>query len=497
MKQSGMYKKCFSMVFVLVLFSFTAVPATLAQSDENSISAAKKIGNAFVQISKQASPSVVFIEAEREVEVAAAPFNNPFDLFGDDLFERFFGQPRSDEGQGQRSPRTPQRRMQRGQGSGFIVSTDGYILTNNHVVGKADKITVKLNDDREFDAELIGTDPRSEVAVIKIDASNLPALELGDSDEMEVGEWVVAIGNPFGLSSTVTTGVVSAKGRSSVGIADYEDFIQTDAAINPGNSGGPLLNLEGEVIGINTAIISRSGGYMGIGFAIPSNMVKVIFDQIKEKGSVTRGYLGIYIQQLTPELAESFGIEAKEGVLVSDVMSDSPAEEAGLESGDVIIEMNDEAVDDIGPFRNKVSLLTPGTEVELKVIRDGRERNIDVTIGTLPDEGELAAAPESKIMDDLGLSVQTLTEDIAEQAGYEGQTGVIVTEVVPGSEAAAKGLRPGILIQQVGNKDVTTAKEFTSAVQDAKEGEKNSVLLRVKERAQGRILSRYVVLEFE
>ncbi|RJP33406.1 MAG: DegQ family serine endoprotease [Candidatus Omnitrophota bacterium] len=481
----------FLLLFFLSCVLLVPFASVQAQTD-NDISTVKKVGQAFVAISKKASPSVVFIEAERQVEVTSSPyFNDPFDMFGNDLFERFFGRPRSDQ-----NPRSPRKQLQKGQGSGFIISADGYILTNNHVVGEANKIKVKLNDNRDFEAKLIGADPRSEVAVIKIEATDLPALTLGDSDNMEVGEWVIAIGNPFGLSHTVTTGVVSAKGRSSVGIADYEDFIQTDAAINPGNSGGPLLNLEGQVIGINTAIISRSGGYMGIGFAIPSNMVKSIFDQIVKTGSVTRGYLGILIQPLSRDLAKSFKLDITEGVLVSDVMKDSPAEKGGLKSGDVIIEMDGKAVAEVGPFRNTVSLLAPGTVVKLKVIRDGSEKNIDMTIGKLPDEeGEAAESAQPDILEKLGLSVQTLTEEIAQRAGYEGETGVIVTQVERGSEADNEGLRPGTLIQQVDSKDVKDVNEFNKAMKDAS-GEE-SILLRVKDRAQGRIMSRYVVLNLK
>jgi len=278
----------------------------------------------------------------------------------------------------------PRKFQQRGQGSGFIISKDGYILINNHVVGDADLIKVKLSDGREFKAKVIGTDPQSDVAVIKIDATNLPVLRLGDSDKLEVGEWVIAIGNPFGLSQTVTVGVVSAKGRSRIGINDYEDFIQTDAAINPGNSGGPLVNIHGEAVGMNTAIFSRSGGYMGIGFAIPINMAKAIKDQLLKKGKVTRGWLGVVIQDIDEELAKSFGLEKTEGVLIAEVSEGSPAEKAGLKQGDIILRLNGKKVDDLGELRNKIALTAPGTKVKLEVLRENKRRTIQVTIGEQP-----------------------------------------------------------------------------------------------------------------
>ena len=309
-----------------------------ASAQDAGIENLRETGKAFRSVAKKVSPAVVFIKVEKEIEQPGMG-NNPFEgsPFGDEFFRRFFGQMPQ-----QRSPhqQQPQKRHSMGQGSGFIISADGYIMTNNHVVGDADKVSVQLLDGREYDAKIIGTDPPSDVALIKIDADEkLPFLKLGNSDKLEVGDWVLAFGNPFGLSHTLTAGIVSAKGRSGIGLNDFENFIQTDAAINPGNSGGPLVNLDGEVIGMNSAIYTRSGGYMGIGFAIPINMAKDIYQQLVEHGSVTRGRLGVLIQDLNKELAESFDIDQREGILIAQVMEDSPAEKAGLKQGDIILQL--------------------------------------------------------------------------------------------------------------------------------------------------------------
>ncbi|MFQ5902242.1 MAG: Do family serine endopeptidase, partial [Candidatus Binatia bacterium] len=341
---------CSRILSVLLVLSFlsVAVLPPPANAQKKAIENLRETGKAFAAVARKISPAVVFIKVEKTV-TGGSPFS-PSMPFGDEFFRHFFGEP---------FPyRQPPRQRQRivGQGSGFIISSDGYIVTNNHVVGDADKVIVGLIDGREFTAKTIGTDPHTDVAVIKIEAKYLPVLPLGDSDALEVGEWVLAIGNPFGLSHTLTAGIVSAKGRSSIGITDYEDFIQTDAAINPGNSGGPLINLEGRAVGINTAIFSQTGGYMGIGFAIPINMAKSIRDQLIKHGSVTRGYLGIMIQDITPALAKTFGLDTTKGVLISEVTKGSPAGMAGLARGDVIVEFNGHPVEKVGPFHNEVAL---------------------------------------------------------------------------------------------------------------------------------------------
>ena len=320
---------------------------TFAHASDGAVENLRQTGKAFASVARTVSPSVVFIQVEIKASAAFTQFSSPFNEelpFGDDFFKRFFG----DQFRG--IPRTPRPNKPQDehraveQGSGFVIaakdrllSDKTYILTNNHVVENTDKIRVRFQDGREFDAKITGRDPQSDIAVIEIKAGGIPALLMADSSKLEVGEWVIAIGNPFGLSHTLTVGVVSAKGRTSIGINDYEDFIQTDAAINPGNSGGLLLNLDGEVVGINTAIFSRSGGYMGVGFAIPSNLAKGIANQLIEHGDVTRGHLGIVVQQLTPDLAESFDIKTNQGILVAQVSKNSPAEKAGLHQGDIIL----------------------------------------------------------------------------------------------------------------------------------------------------------------
>jgi serine protease Do len=338
-------KEVFVLITAILLLCPLQAPASKKVENEYS---AWETSQSFKAVAKKAMPTVVFIKVEKKSQSGRAygplEFNNPFDLFNDEFFKRFFGH-RSPHGQ------RPREYVQRGWGSGFIFSDEGYILTNHHVVGDADKIKVQLSDGREYDAKIVGSDPRSDVAIIKIEeAKDLPLLPLGDSDSLEVGEWVMAVGNPFGLSHTLTVGVVSAKGRTSVGITDYEDFIQTDAAINPGNSGGPLINLKGEAVGINSAIFSKSGGYMGIGFAIPINMVKEIKDQLITAGKVSRGYLGVAIQDITSELKETLDLTSAEGVLIADVSKDSPAEKASLRRGDVVVEFDGQKVLNVGRF---------------------------------------------------------------------------------------------------------------------------------------------------
>jgi serine protease Do len=440
------------------------------QAQTPSTSTARELSNAFRSVARQAVPAVVFVTVEKTVESRnPTGFNNPFEGFGEDFLERFFGR-RFSEGQ-------QPRERQQGAGSGFIISPDGQILTNYHVVGDADRVTVKLNDGREFTAKTIGTDQPSDVAVIKIDAKDLPVLRLGDSDAMEVGDWVIAAGNPFGLTESITVGVISAKGRSRLGIADFEDFIQTDAAINPGNSGGPLINLQGEAIGVNTAIASRSGGYMGIGFAIPSNMVQAVKDQLVTKGKVVRGYLGIRIQELTRALAQSMRLDTTEGVLVADVSKDSPAAKAGLKRGDVILALNGRPMTDPGQLRNTVAMSAPGTKVPVQILRDNKKREITVELGELPREQTTARAGEDEQPPvRLGFNVQNLTPDIARQLGYDDTKGVVVTQVDPRSEAYQAGVRRGMVIREVNHQEVNNLQDFQDAVQKA-EQEKQVLML--------------------
>lgn len=467
---------------MITLLLAAGVSPVFAQ--EGGIDNLRETGKAFASVGRAVSPSVAFIQVEGSAPSQYVGPGTPFGEnwpFSDDLFRRFFGEdfpgvPRQDQ---------PQReRRTLGQGSGFVFAVEDtmlsektYILTNNHVVGNAETIQVTFQDGREFDAVIRGSDPQSDVAVIEIEASGFSPLPIGKSSDLEVGEWVVAIGNPFGLSHSLTVGVVSAKGRTSLGINDYEDFIQTDAAINPGNSGGPLVNLDGEVVGMNTAIFTRSGGYMGVGFAIPIDLARQIADQLIDSGEVTRGFLGIIVQQLNAELRETFEIEQSEGILIAQVNEDSPAAKAGLRQGDVIVSLGGEPVTDIGRFRNSVALLTPGSREKMTIIRDGKRRNITVTIGNL-SEGEAALPGPTQSAEKIGLTVQTITPQLAEQFGVQEQAGVIVTAVAPASIAARAGIRAGTIILGVDQEPVRTAAEFKRAIDASMENGRVLLLVR-------------------
>ena len=486
-------KKPHFLPFLLFMLFFTG--ALTAQ--EGGIENLRQTGKAFASVAREVSPSVVFIQVENTDEGPSAHgFKMPFgggSPFNDDMLRRFFGD-RFHEMPNRRQPLQKHRSI--GQGSGFVFSFDKgllgdktYIITNNHVVEHAGKIRVKFQSGREYEAKIKGTDPQSDIAVLEVDHADAPALKLGNSNNLEVGEWVVAIGNPFGLSHTLTVGVVSATGRTSLGINDYEDFIQTDAAINPGNSGGPLVNLDGEVVGMNTAIFSRSGGYMGVGFAIPVNMIKSVATQLLNEGSVVRGHLGVVIQTLTPQLAESFGLEQSQGILVAQVIEDSPAAKAGLKQGDLVVALDGNPVSDIGSFRNDISFTPPGTERKLTIIRNGKEQEIKVEIGKLTDEDQLTKA-NTESADDLGLSVQSLTEELAAQFDAKPGEGVVVTGVAPGSIAAMAGIDPGTLILQVNRQPVKSADDFKRLLSES--GNENRALLLISKGG----MSRFVVLQW-
>jgi serine protease Do len=474
---------------VLVALVALAIAVAIAPgwlfADKNAEQAAalkklEELGDAFSAVAEQVTPVVVSIQTEKTVGAPSLPrFEDPFEdwPFRDWFKDWPFRSPDPRERFGLRIPRdTEPRFRQRGLGSGIIVEPDGYILTNNHVVRDADKLTVVLsgNGRKEYDAKVVGADPKSDLAVVKIDAKNLPAAKLGNSDEMKVGQWVVAIGAPFGLAHTVTAGIVSAKGRANVGVADYEDLIQTDAAINPGNSGGPLVNLRGEVIGINTAISSHTGGFEGIGFAIPINMAKKLLPTLKTGGKIARGYLGVMIQEVTAELAEKFGNKEGKGALVTELTPDGPASKAGIEVGDIIIRCNGKPVENANQLRIAVSSSKPGSKMLLTVWRKGEEKDINVELGELPAEIAMRSGGESA--PDLGLTVQNLTPELARQFGVSEERGVLIVSVEPGSSAYLAGLRAGDVIVEVNRKRVRNVNDFKSALAMSPK----SVLLLVK-----------------
>ena len=421
----------------------------------------------FAPVVKKALPSVVNISSSKMSRVPAGFFGQ---LPEDPLFRQFFG----DNGNGQfRSPREMPQQRETGLGSGVIMTRDGYILTNNHVVDGASEVRVTLGDKREFKAKVVGTDPKTDIAVVKIDAANLPPITLADSSKVQVGDYALAIGDPFGVGQTVTMGIVSATGRSNLGIEDYENFIQTDAPINPGNSGGALVNDRGELIGINTAIIAHgSEGNQGIGFAIPSDMARSVMEQIVDHGKVTRAYLGIVPQNVTPALAKAFGDREMSGALVGDVSPNSPASRAGLEKGDIIAGVNGKPVADANDLRMNISMMAPGSSVTLRVLRSGAERTFTVKLGELPAE-EAAVGHESGNASNSalsGVSVENLDSQTAKQLGLPaGTQGVVVTKVGPTSSAADAGLHRGDVIQEVNHKAVRNTSEFERALAGSKE----------------------------
>lgn len=419
---------------------------------------------ALVAVAERATASVVNIASSRRMASGGA-FGDPF--FDDPFLRRFFGEEFE-----QRAPRREEREF--GQGSGVIVTSDGYIITNHHVVEDSDELTVYLPDKRRFKAKIVGTDPRTDLALIKIEATSLPTLSWGDSSKLRVGEVVLAIGSPFGLTQTVTMGIVSAVGRANVGIVDYEDFIQTDAAINPGNSGGALVNLKGELVGIPSAIFSRTGGYMGIGFAIPSNMAKSVMASLQKHGRVVRGWIGVSVQELTTELAKEFNVSDVTGVLVADVLEDSPAAKVKLERGDIIVSYDGKPVANPTQLRILVAETAPETMVTLVIVRDGRRRELSLKVGELPKE-------TSQVKSDAIGGAHALAGITVEPAPTDRSgrkiTGVRVRAVDPESPAAMAGLRPGDVIREINRKPIKSVQDFERLV--GKIGPKERVLLLV------------------
>jgi len=430
---------------------------------QEAIDILSKTNHAITEVAAAVKPSVVNISSTKTVRVPGMSF--PF--FNDPFFKRFFG----DEFGFSRGPK---EFKQSGLGSGVIVDKDGYILTNNHVIRGADEIRVKLPDKRDFKGKVIGSDPKTDLAVVKIDANDLPVISFGDSDSLKVGEMVLAIGNPFGLNQTVTTGIVSATGRANVGVADYEDFIQTDAAINPGNSGGALVNIRGELIGINTAIFSTTGGYQGIGFAIPSNMAKSVMKSLIKEGKVVRGWFGVSIQEITPDLAKQFDLEDEKGVLVGDVVEDSPAEKAGIQRGDVIIEYDGKTVEDVTELRNMVASTLPDKEVNIKLIRNGKETTARVRISEMPEEMQKLAGEYDNLLN--GVQVQNITPMMRKELGIpERISGVIVTDVELGSPSYGVLGKNDVIIE-VNRKRIMNVHDYSSIVSRISSGE-NILLL--------------------
>jgi len=415
----------------------------------------------FAPVVKEVLPNVVNISSSKVVRAANQVGD---EMPKDPLFQQFFGR---EFGHG---PDVPKDRREKSLGSGVIVSPEGYVLTNNHVVDGATDIKVTLGDKRELQARIIGTDPRTDLAVLKMDRSGFPAITLGDSSKVQVGDYALAIGDPFGVGQSVTMGIVSAKGRGNLGIEDYEDFIQTDAPINPGNSGGALINDRGELIGINTAILSHgSGGNEGIGFAIPVNLAHSIMNQILDHGKVTRGYLGIVVQRVTPAMAKALGQSEPKGVLVGDVSATGPSQASGMQRGDVILELNNKPVNDPNDLRNTVALMSPDETVRLKISRNGNTRDLSVKLGELPGSKEEAKNRKDHGAENAleGIQVENMDADTAKELGIQDTKGVVVADIDPSSPKADIGLRKGDVILEVNHKPVRNVTEFEQAMRTA------------------------------
>jgi serine protease Do len=460
--KKGLWRLFVSLVFLLGSISpgLNLCPNTFADPkiSEGSTDILSRTGQAIAEIVEEVKPAIVNISSSKTIK--AQQRTEPF--FDDPFFRRFFGD---------QSPfRAPKERKTMSLGSGVIVDAKGYILTSNHVIQEADEIKVTLPDRRELKGEVIGSDPLTDIAVVKISAGGLSTIGWGDSDKLRVGEIVLAIGSPYGLMGTVTMGIVSAVGRANVGIADYEDFIQTDAAINPGNSGGALVNERGELVGINAAIFSTSGGYQGIGFAVPSNMAKAVMESLIKTGKVVRGWLGVTVQPLTPELAKQFNLKEDKGALIGDVVEGGPAEKAGISRGDVITEYEGKKIDEPNQLRNMVANTEPGKEVEMTIVREKKTEKIRVKIGELPAEMQKSLTGEYNNLL-RGVSVQDLTPDLINRLNLPKRLkGVVVTDV-SGDSPAAMVLTQGDVIQEINRQKIGTVKEYENIVSKLKPGE--------------------------
>jgi len=478
----GFSKSALTLAAVFALVCTYALTGVAAYAEAPA--ALKQLDDAFVQVAEKVTPSVVNISSTRKEAEGPGmsdlePFfkNHPFkDFFGDEWMKKF------KKGPGHGGP------MMRptATGSGVIISPDGLILTNAHVVKDAKEIRVNLSDKRSYDAKVVGADPESDIAVIKINATGLPAAQLGDSSKLRVGAIVFAIGNPFGLNRTVTSGIVSATGRTNVGLIDYEDFIQTDAAINPGNSGGPLVNISGEVIGINTAIASRSGGYQGIGFAIPSNSAKLIRDDLVHEGKVRRGLLGVNIQDLNEPLAKSFGRSTPDGALVAQVIDGSPAEKAGIKSGDILVKLNGEPIKGAAHLKNLVGKEKPGSTVTLTVYRDKKTFDVTVKIGEKTAKAASAAAShgETSASNELGVEIEAVPKALAEKYGLKEGEGIRIKDLSDEGAGSRMGLRSGDIILEVDEVKIHNTAAFNNAIANAK---KNQVIRLKVQRGEQKI----------
>jgi serine protease Do len=454
----------------------------IEMKEAQSFSIAKQLSKEFATVAKSATPAVVSIHTQylsKQPKGGRQEWSDQMDQFPDEFWQRFFGVPTPNE---QKGPSL-------GQGSGFVISADGYILTNNHVVQDADKITVVFSDGKELPGKVIGTDPNTDIALLKVEATNINFLVLGDSDHIEVGELVMAIGSPLRFQSTITVGVISAKGRAGLGVVPIESFIQTDAAINRGNSGGCLISLaDGEVIGMNTAIASTNGGYIGIGFAIPSNIIKHIMEELRTTGRVVRGYVGVTLQAIDSPLAEAFNLDKNAGALVAEVVKESPAEKSGLKSGDIILKVDGKTVENPSTLRSTIAMVKPGDKIKLGIMRNKEMIEVTVTVATHPESEQGGGELQHK----LGLLLQDLTPEIAQQLGYEKDAGVLIKYVDPNSNAQASGLRRGQLIISINQKPVSSAEEFFRILQETPKEQKR-ILLQIK---LGQMI-RYVSLELE
>jgi len=464
----------FFRLFVLVIsvflvdFAFNkSCHADESKISKETIEILSKVGQATAEIVDAVKPAVVNISTTRTIKTQGG-----FDPFFDDpFFRRFFGD----------RFKAPKERKSSGLGSGVIVDSNGYILTANHVIQGSEEIKVTLSDKREFMGKIVGSDAMSDIAVIKIEAKDLPVVKMGDSSKLRVGETVLAIGSPYGLSQTVTMGIVSAVGRANVGIADYEDFIQTDAAINPGNSGGALVNVRGELVGINTAIFSTSGGYQGIGFAVPTSMAKAVMDSLINKGKVVRGWIGVAIQNLTPELAKQFNLSEDKGVLIGDVVEDGPADKAGLQRGDVIIEFDGKKIEDPNQLRNKVAVTEPGQEIEVKIIREGKNLIKKIIVGELPSEiHKLSKGEYNNSLS--GIAVQNITSELIERLGLPSKIYGVIIEDIDEESPAFGILKEGDVILEINRQKITNLKDYDKVVSKIK-SDKEILLLIYRDRA--------------